>query len=274
MNESIDWAERLARSAQGTAQRLSLALRADAEADNEGAEISPPAESTSVAPANIWIAYENDAGDESERTLTLRKVWRRGGVLYFQGACHLRRAVRTFKAANVIGLVCLTTGEAPDEPDAWLAEHALFTDDEHQIPSPDRTHLAVRHALPGLTLLVFLARSDDALDADEVEVCIDYVMMSTTAEVDRSKLERVIARMVPDPEEVVGCFDYFAREPERWAKLQRAARRLVDADRQILVGEQEAWRFLEQQFARSVAAREESERRRMADWFGFDAGNA
>ncbi len=98
---------------------------------------------------------------------------------------------------------------------------------------------------------------------------VDYVMMSTTAELDRDACSKVVARLSPDDAELVEHFGYFLRQPERWERLSRAARRLVDADGEISADEQIAWRKVSDSYALALEAFEVAEQRKLEDMFGI-----
>lgn len=243
-----DWDFRMAKLAKAAADLLNRRVTAEValavERDSEEAE-APPGGSEAGA-ALVWIEYENAAGVVSARNVTLRRIWPKDGCLYFSGLCHARRKVRTFRGDRVLSLTCLTTGEVADDPEAWLEGHGLF--DEHFTPvnrGVGPTNLAIKNALPGLSLLMFLARADGHLDPDEVEVALDYVMMSTTDHIDRKACADRLARMVPDAEDLDKHFKYFFVDEARWTNLRMAARRLVDADRVVDSAEQLAWSWLE-----------------------------
>ena len=242
------WDFKMAKRALAAGELLRRPVTASArltgERDLEEAE-EPPVGSEAGA-ALIWIEYENGAGEQSGRNVTLRRIWAKDGALYLSGLCHARHKVRTFRADRVVSLTCLTTGEVADEPEQWLEAHGLF--DEHYEPrriTAGPTNIAIKSALPGLSLLMFLARADGHLDPDEIEVATDYVMMSTTARLDRSACAGRLAKMVPDAEDMDKHFKYFVRDERRWADLRLAARRLVDADGIVSSEEQLAWARIE-----------------------------
>lgn len=264
---AIDWAADQALQKAADHGRGHLDGPDDAQApDSAGMEHGP------ALPSLVWIRYVNDQGEESERTVTLRGIWRRDGVVYAVGWCHLRKMVRTFRADGIEDLVCLATGECPDDPAAWLEHHGLFEGDK----ALDYTPHALRACRDELAVLAYLGRADGRFDPDEIEVAVDYVMMSTEREIDRDRCAKYLKKLSPDPADLPEVLHRVARHPERWARVKRAARRLVDADGEATAEEQIAWSEIEAGYATAVqdvaaaaaekAAREEA---RMEDLVGM-----
>ena len=189
--------------------------------------------SAPALPADVHIVYRSEQG-ASARVVTIRKIWRAEGVLFLQGICHLRNTVRTFRGDRIEALVCLATGEAPDNPAAWLEDHALMRGEI----GPDHTAAALKAARYELLILAFLARSDFKFDPDELEVAIDYVMMSTLSPIDREVAGRYISRLSTTAVDIEACVHRVTRRDGQWQTLQRAMRRLVDADGEVTAEEQ------------------------------------
>ena len=201
-------------------------------------------------PTLIWIAYGNAAGAHSERVLTLRRISDGEGGLQVQGWCHLRRSVRTFRSDRIAKLVCLATGECPDDVEDWLRGHARFGVEaaspsrelKPAAPTSDYTRHALRLCRDHLSVLAYLARSDGSLDPDEVEVMVDFVMMSTEREISREAAAAYIRRLAPDFSALTESVARLARSPQdHWRGLARAMRRLSDADGRLDGREQSAW---------------------------------
>jgi hypothetical protein len=206
---------------------------AHAESETDDDHVEAPEDSRTL-PALIQITYCSGAGHASCRVVAVQRVWRAGRVIYMQGVCQLRHAVRTFRVDRISELICLATGEVSADARGWLLEHAVL----NAVPESDYTPHAVRRRRDELAVLAFVGRSDGALDPDEVEVAIDLVMMSTEKQIDRRRAALYIRRLTPtaiDLEEAVGRV---ALDGLRWLALQRALRRLVDADRVWPVEEQ------------------------------------
>ncbi len=194
----------------------------------------PDAPSSGQAlPADIFIEYEASEG-ESARVVTMRKIWRSNHILYVQGICHLRSKLRTFRADRILSLTCLATGEVPDDPEAWLADHALMVGEL----SPSHTAAAIRKCRDELLILAYVARSDMRMDEDEIAVAVDFVMMATEHEIDRIQVFKYVARLSTTGINIETCMDRVARRSGRWAPLMRAMRRLIDADGEVTLEEQ------------------------------------
>lgn len=192
-------------------------------------------------PAAIFITYRGESGT-SERAVTLWKVWRTGGVLYFTGQCHMRCALRTFRADRVEELVCLATGEVADDPADWLLEHGLFAGDRPR----DYTAPVLRVCRDELALLAYMARIDGVFDAGEMEVVIDHVMMATERDIDRARVAKYVRRLAPNAFELRDLVLRVSQHPERWARLRRSLRRLVESDGDVCAAEESGWLELDQ----------------------------
>lgn len=202
-----------------------------------------------VLPAVIFIEYLASERHPSQRIVTLRSVWKTDGVLYCSGACHLRHALRTFRVDRIKELICLATGEVASDPGAWLMEHAQFAG---EVPRA-QTSRALAACRDELAILAFVANADGYFDPDEMEVAIDLVMMSSRGEIDRVQAAKYVGRLphvCPDLQETV---DRVAGAPDRWERLQRSLRRLVDADRELPIAEQVAVDEVQQAHTASLA---------------------
>ncbi len=204
---------------------------AESEADDE--HVEGPADSRTL-PALVQITYRSAAGDASCRVVAVQRIWRDHGALYVQGVCQLRHAVRTFRMDRISELICLATGEVSGDPKGWLLEHAVL----NAVPDGDYTPHARRRRRDELAILAYLARADGSLDPDEVEVAIDLVMMSTEKEIDRRRAGVYIRRITPTAIDLEETVARVAKDAGRWILLQRAMRRLVDADREWPIEEQ------------------------------------
>ncbi len=206
--------------------------------DGRDDDLQPPPSGTAPAlPTALHIAYRSTSGDISRRVITLLCAWQADDLTYFQGRCHLRRAVRTFRADRVVELVCLASGEVPDSPESWVRQHALYEGERVE----DYTPHALRGCRDELALLAYVGQADGVFDADEVEIAIDYVMMSTSQDIDRDRAEQYIRRLTPSIADISEHLQALAAHPDRWSRLARAMRRLVDADRVVTANEQIAW---------------------------------
>lgn len=196
-----------------------------------------PSDAAPALPTTLHIAYRSSSGDISHRVITLLCAWQADDLTYFQGRCHLRRAIRTFRADRVVELVCLASGEAPDSAEAWVRQHALYEGERVE----DYTPHALRGCRDELALLAYVGQADGVFDDDEVEIAIDYVMMSTDQDIDRDRAEQYIRRLTPSIADISEHLQGLAAHPDRWARLARTMRRLVDADRIVTADEQIAW---------------------------------
>jgi hypothetical protein len=230
----------------------------------------PPIDASPALPTAVHLIYRASNGEVTERVVTLLSAWRTNEIIYFCGRCHLRKALRTFRADHVVELVCLATGEAPDDPERWIVEHALYQGEREA----DYTPYALRACRDELALLAYVGSCDGVFDDDEVEVAIDYVMLSTDRDIDRDKAAKYIRRLEPSVADLHNHVRALSRHPERWARLTRAMRRLVDADRLAATEEQIAWSDLSQDFDEQVSQRQAEVRKKAGrDMSDLLAGN-
>lgn len=253
----MDFEHQLNEAASTQAQRLAARYGLGFRDGPDGVQAPEPADAAPALPTAIHLIYESADGD-SERVVTLLSAWRTGEIVYFKGRCHLKRAIRTFRADRVLELICLATGEVPDDPTSWIAEHALFEGER----TPDYTPHALRLCRDELALLAFVGASDGVFDEDEVEVAVDYVMMSTERDIDRDRAAAYIRRLTTSVADLSDHLKALSRHPEHWPRLTRAMRRLVDSDRVLSPEEQIAWaeissRYQEEADARAAEAKQE-----------------
>lgn len=189
-------------------------------------------------PTAVFLGYCG-----SSRAVTMRSVWADPNCgARVVGHCHLRADIREFRGDRIDSIICLNTGEHPDDPIAWLLGHALRG-------SAASALAALR---PELTVLSFIAQSDGVLDPDEVEVITDFVMMNSQISIDDLGVVRErIARLTPSEGQLPIMAGQIAKSPERLENLKRAMRRLVDADREYPATEQIAVAEIERRLERS-----------------------
>jgi hypothetical protein len=248
LNQQLDQA-----AAYQALRRAAVYGRAFRDGLDDEAE-AEPVSAAEVLPTDLHLTYEGSDGEYTERVVTLLTAWRTNEVVYFRGRCHMRRAMRTFRADNVVELICLATGEVPDDAEAWIVEHAFFEGDRET----DYTPHALRGCRDELALLAFVGAADGVFDDNEVEVAIDHVMMSTDRDIDRERAGKYIRRLAPSVADLSDHLHALSRRPDRWPRLKRAMRRLVDADRLAPIEEQMAWSEIEDQFEKELGARDEA----------------
>jgi hypothetical protein len=196
------------------------------------------------------------------RSIAVHRIWRDGPVLYVQGVCQLRHAVRTFRVDRTTELVCLATGEVADDPAAWLKAHAFL---DVAVPESDYTPHAIRLRRDELAILAFLANADGHLDDREVDVAVDLVMMSTPREVDRDRIARYLKRLSASAIDLEEAVNRVSGDEMRWDILRRSMRRLVDADREWPLAEQLAVEDVEA-LARDASLRHAGAGAKLGKW--------
>lgn len=70
----------------------------------------------------VTIAYKGTKGPVKERSIEIRKIEKRNGVVTFSGFCEMAQKPRMFKATGVLRLVDDVTGEVigPANVATWL----------------------------------------------------------------------------------------------------------------------------------------------------------
>lgn len=93
--------------------------------EEEFDDLSPDLEG--VAGTGCNITYEDSGGNVSLRRVTCRKLSDRAAVLYLQGFCHERQALRTFRVDRMTEVACGSTREVFVPGAIWHPQ----TDDTH-----------------------------------------------------------------------------------------------------------------------------------------------
>lgn len=202
----------------------------DDDGDIEQAELTHP--------LAVHIAYSSASGELSARVVTVRSVWRKDGLTYMRGRCHVRRQDRTFRLDRVEELICVATGEVPDDPEEWLI--ACCT-----APSlrPDPTAAAIHAKSDELQVLAYIARVDE-LDPAEVQVMVDFVAADAPL-ADRSEVAHYIRKLTPTYYDLTDLLRRMrAGDKDRWHELRACALRLMKADGDVTPDEVAAWREL------------------------------
>lgn len=123
----------------------------------------------SIRGAAYQIEYMNSEGTVTERVIRLRDVRNDEGRVYVIAHCLLSREERTFRADRMLKLYDHRTGEQIEN----AARHfAQFGEDE---PQSDEHALVMGRARPGLKALIWIARADREISADEMSILLDYI---------------------------------------------------------------------------------------------------
>jgi hypothetical protein len=178
----------------------------------------------------VGLMYEDAEGEVSEREVTVRTL-RRGadGGISLQCLCHMRKAHRQFLLRRVRALYDIETGEAFEDPAAFL--RAFGGADPSRNPV-EKAAAAISGVKAELHALVFLARCDGWHES-EVPVAVNFVLdgPATSVDVDIREVERQVRALDPD-EDTFRRAVHFVRlsGADATRRLTRAIRRIVDAD--------------------------------------------
>jgi hypothetical protein len=98
--------------------------RTSAGAANEPEDPEPTGSADQSAAWSAFITYTGSGGEESARVITFRRISGRfGQPETIDAHCHLRRAHRRFKLANITSMACAVSGEELDALENCLALH-------------------------------------------------------------------------------------------------------------------------------------------------------
>jgi uncharacterized tellurite resistance protein B-like protein len=219
------------------ARLAALGLKQDDDALDDAPP--PPDEAALCVPACVFLEYETP-DRVTARAVALRRVWEVGGDVAFVGFCHLRRALREFRAVKIVRLVDLSSGECPDDPAGWLRALGLVES------SQDATRAVIATVRDELNILAHLAKADGRLHADEMEVMLHMVAEAAEVAPDPSKIDlvaaaRSISRLAPDDDQLERSAMRATSDSARRARLERAMRRLIEADDEMPFEEQIAY---------------------------------
>ena len=189
-----------------------------------------------VAGIGCILTYSDCKGSISLRRVTCRKLSERTGVLYLQGFCHERQALRTFRVDRIREIACGSTGEV-FVPAALFFERFSVT---HDGGAAVGFGLHVRLAADlraGLNVLAFLAKVDGNVVPEEREVlgryCQSFGLRYADDAFDYDGVCGYAANLAPDAETFYVSIERLTRPnaPAGLAALTRqAAGQLIDAD--------------------------------------------
>lgn len=179
----------------------------------------------------VAISYCDANGNESERRITIRRIWDRDGYLYVGAYCHERKGARTFRADRMMQIVDMSSGEVFDDGEAFFRQHALF--DSSAGPAMKRaTMKGLKNVRAELVILTFIGHCDGYFDEDERDIVIDYVCRRIGEDiVDRPLVFKRVCRLFPDDEMFYESLERLTDLPdEEIVELVHTVARVVEAD--------------------------------------------
>lgn len=202
----------------------------DAESMRLDAGATPPA----VPAHNLaLIEYIDAEGQRSRRRITVQRIaWTGPDDGYLFSYCHERQAVRSFILSRVQSVTDMQTGEVFTTPVEYFRGIA-----PQESGSPlDQLFRAMD---PEIVVLIYLARSDARMVADERAAITEFLLASqpgTTATA--PQIDERLKRTRCEDDEFVDALISLGQRPEtRRRALLDAARRVVDADGRSNPGE-------------------------------------
>lgn len=182
-----------------------------------------------ISPAVFHLTYEDKAGTESQRVVTIKRIERRGETYYLHSFCHLRHGPRCFSVERISEVFDATTGEVHTAPDKFFADHPIFHSPE------DPEGVAMKTCRNEINLLTVVGAADGRFDPDEQDVLLVHVFNRCDhLSMDEDRLRRALARVTP----VRDCFEGSLLQMKRFRigdseALKRTLRKMVDSDGQI-----------------------------------------
>lgn len=189
------------------------------------------------------LRYRDQYGEVTMRHVTIRRlrVMDKEENCYIVAFCHLRKAPRTFRIANILYLVCPETGEIEESPYLFLRNYGL-----QQLSfgkgSPVEENELLSVIMNELHLLAYLAACDGHFHELEQEIMLEYVMARLPYNsFDIEEMTRLIKRIQPD----IAAFNTAIRQLRKLSNTSRTllfryAQKLVNADAILSAPEFEA----------------------------------
>ena len=70
----------------------------------------------------VFIEYEDNKGDFSDRTIEVKRLYRKNGKLYIDAYCYLQDDDRTFLVDRIIRMKTEYGGNVIDDPEGYLRQ--------------------------------------------------------------------------------------------------------------------------------------------------------
>lgn len=173
MAEGLEWLD------EQTARMAGRRRQRGAERDDDEGTVPAP-RASERHDLLLHLHYRDSAGDISERTVLVREVFRREGVIYLGGHCHLREMTRVFRSDRIELLANGRTGEVIEDAADFLEgiappdDKALATmgyREGRPLVWTGREASALRQrARPLAVMMMALAKADGEWHPEEVRV--------------------------------------------------------------------------------------------------------
>lgn len=194
----------------------------------------------------LHMHYRDSAGATSERTVLVREVFRREGIIYLGGHCHLREMTRVFRGDRIVLLANGRTGEVIEDAAEFL-EGIAPPDDKpfatmgyregRPLAWTSKDASALRqHARPLAIIMMALAKADGEWHPEEVRVLEALVDDGTGAlglKSDirgRMRLVGEFAAIVPSGNLLTRACKALLADRQTFADAPGWCRRMIEAD--------------------------------------------
>jgi hypothetical protein len=178
-------------------------------------------------PAIVYrIRYENAAGEESERTITVRRLRAlQSGAAVIDCLCHRDHVSKTFRIDRIIEVSCVVTGEVFPDPIIFFTTHPLLTRPN------DAEAFALQASKHEVALLVVAGACDGRFIPDEQDQVLIHVFdRHSDLQLNEDRLRGQLALFAPDLVAYRTALHETSRHQLDSRMLLRSLRRLIDAD--------------------------------------------
>lgn len=188
--------------------------------------------------ATIFIRYVDAKGDESERRISVRRIYTADDPtdFYIQAYCFEREAPRAFYASRMEEVIDLETGEVFENPIEFFKRELSPVIESTEQPDQAQTiknHFqAVRLLKSELAALMFMSRADGRMHPKERQEILAYaIQRAPILSTQKEWLDRYLKRLYPSGDVFLDIVPELKRQSEaNKVALSDTLRRIVDAD--------------------------------------------
>lgn len=216
----------------------------------------------------FYIEYFSANEELSARTVIVKSISERNGIIYLSCYCLLRKEPRMFRADRITLLANARTGEIYDEPVRFLSALIVqdpVQEDRHEYLDRRSAKRALRDLTrPAAILLMSVARADDDLSTEErelVERLVDDGLAHLSKDIDSYDLYAVkeeFTSLVPSQHQVTRSLNLLLEKGPWPPDLPHWLSSMARADGIISPEERSAFERIVATLRRSVAKTEKS----------------
>lgn len=193
----------------------------------------PEDKTIAVTAASFRIEYLDGGDAPTQRRIDIKGFSEFDGKIYLEAWCHLRRAMRSFRADRVLEMTSLQTGEVISDVSSYAPSLRRMLFD----PGKDYASLLAK-ARPGLSALIWIARADYDLSDEEMDILGEYAMArdelnrkrAEPADCNAMTLRKWIENARPTLDEAAGALAQMKAGGSERQLVQRFGRQLAVLD--------------------------------------------